>query len=127
MESSGVGGYCAKIQKNGNLYFPPEVMRVYELDKKYFKFFIDVEKKTIGWQVLEGSTKMEDLNDARQMNMNVDNKCGIFGIGKLLKRLGWQVGQAYEYIQVKKYEAPLYAHEIWYITLEDSYLIKKEQ
>lgn len=109
--------YKVSIFKNSALRFPSEIVRVYELKDKYVRLFADLEKKAIGWQIVEGKTDLDTLSDARLMTVR---KAGIvvLGIGKLLNKLGFEKGVAFSNLEVKKYKSVLDDRDIWYIELD---------
>lgn len=111
------GSYNVSIRKNGILYFPSPVVRIYDLDGKYFRFFADISKKTIGWSIIEGKASLDDLVDTRKMVTHEKSGAGLFGIGKILKNLGIPKGTTFDKLEVKCYKSPLHSHDVWYITL----------
>lgn len=48
-----------------SLYFGKEVVNVYDLAGKRLKFYVDPQKKSIGWRILEGNISLEELNTGR--------------------------------------------------------------
>ena len=92
-------------------------MDIYELEGKYLRLFADVEKKTIGWSIVEGKTDLDVINDARLLKANKGG-VGVLGITKLLSRLGIEKRTAFKNLQVKLYKSPLNSYDIWYIKLE---------
>lgn len=122
------GGYYVSITKSGFLYFPKEVIHVYDLAGKYIKLFVDREKKALGWRVVDETTTPEVLNDCRVINSK-NNGSAIFSIGKLLSSMGVdsvKVGTKISYIgmpmsnvPVEKYRAGYLEGDIYYISLSD--------
>lgn len=114
----GEGGYRVSLYKNGVLAFPSETMRIYELANKYVKIYVDLERKTIGWAVIEGKTSLDDIDDARLM-VQRKNGMATLMIGKILRKMGFEKGEAptgdYD---AKVYKSSFIANDIRYITLE---------
>ncbi len=109
-------GYRVTIFKSGVLAFGGHVLDVYELDGKYLRLFADVEKKAIGWSVIEGKTSFDEIDDARILKRN-SSGVAILGITKLLKKLGVEKGQLMPNLEVKKYKSALNSYDIYYIEL----------
>lgn len=115
-KESSYGSYRVSIFKNGTIYFKEDVINVYELDGKYMKLFADVDKKIIGWSIIENKTDLSELNEARLMKKNVNGVITIT-IGKLLKKLGIDKKESFPNLEVKRYKSPLLAHDIFYVEL----------
>ncbi len=110
-------GYRVSVRKNFILYFPSDVVKVYDLEGKYAKFYVDVQKRTLGWQIIEDKTELADLNAARLMKpQNPKTSAVTFGIGKILKGLGFDKDDEFPNLEVRKYSEPLTKGDIWYVT-----------
>lgn len=109
--------YKVTISKRGVLVFGKEVLDIYELENKYIRLYADIQKKTIGWSIIEGETNLELLNDARLVK-KYTNGCSMIGIGKILRLLSVEKGKIFRDLDVKKYKSPLIGHDIWYIELQ---------
>lgn len=74
------------ITQSGMLYIPREVIEIYDLDKKYFKFYADVQKKAIAWKYFsEGD--LGELQKIRKIGIT-PNGAGQISINKLLSAIG---------------------------------------
>ncbi len=115
------GGYRVSIKKNGVIYFPTDVVKTYELEGKYIKFFADVQKKAIGWTVVEGDQKggFSDLTGVRVMK-RASPKSGqvVLAVGKMLKSMGVEKGVEFPNLQVRTYKDSLIEGDVWYVTLD---------
>ena len=80
-------GFYVTLNKNFTLYFSPEFVRVFDLDKTYLKVYADTEKKAIGWIYFEEG-KLDDMKDMRKLTINKEVGSGIMGCKKLLNQLG---------------------------------------
>ncbi len=115
--------YRVSIYKHAHLYFPSCAVQVYDLSGKYIKLFADIEKRAIGWQVIEGKTDLEEVSGARFMQKRGKSGAIVLGIGKLLERLGFENAKEIEFrdLEVQKYVSPLEKNEIWYVQLSKEY------
>lgn len=107
--------YHVSILRNNVLFFPAEIVRVYDLGGKYIKLFADIEKKSIGWSICEGKTDLDTLNTARLMVVRKSGQV-VLGISKILKKFD-MLKTYHPYLEVKKYKSLLDDNDIWYITL----------
>lgn len=114
---SNEGGYSVSIFKSGVLCFSINTLRIYELEGKYIRLFADVEKKAIGWSVVEGKTNLDDINDSRLVKTNASG-CAVLGITKLLKKIGIEKETSFFNLPVKVYKSPLNSYDIYYIELK---------
>lgn len=110
--------YRVSIYPNHCLIFPAEVVRVYELDGKFARFYADLEKKVIGWSILEGETSLENLSDARKLSKNKQSGAIAVSLKKLLSSLDIKIDPSFKRLDVSSYSSPLNAHEIHYINLK---------
>jgi hypothetical protein len=110
------GSYRVSIMKNGVILFSKDTIDVYELDGKHIKMFADLEKKVIGWSIIEGKTHLDDLDNSRIIKRN-QSGCAVLGITKILKKMGIEKGTVFHKLEVKKYKSALNTEDIWYIEL----------
>lgn len=108
--------YRVTIFKSGVLCFPSSVVHIYDLEGKYVKMYADVEKKTIGWSIIEGQTSLNDLNGARLIK-KLKSGCAVLGIRKLLKSIGIEHGAQFKNLETKIYKSSLNESDIFYIQL----------
>jgi len=108
--------YTVSLYANGSIIFPSEVVRVYELDGKYLRLYADVQKKSIGWSVIEDETSLEALNEARQIR-KMKGGNAVVSVVKLLKHLGIPKGTKIMNLPVNVYKSPLNSSDIYYIEL----------
>ena len=109
--------YKVSIFKNGQLVFPTSVLDVYELEGKYLKLFADIEKKAIGWSIIEGTTDFTELEYARLIKKDKNQKVARLGITKILRNLNIDTGTSFLKLEVKQYKSALQDSAIWYIEL----------
>lgn len=109
--------YTVSIYSNGLMAFNAETLNIYELENKSIKIFADIEKKSIGWSVIEGKTSLDDLNDAHQLTKNV-NGCATVSVMKILRKMGIDSGVKFSKLPVKVYKPKLEPYNIYYVELE---------
>ena len=117
------GFFTASISSIGAISFNAEYKSVYELDNKYITFYVDTQKRTLGWKIIEGKTELIELNHARQLNAT--NKPVItVSVIPLLRTLGWSKGEKYLKVPIQIYKNKDVEGEIHYIQLPDVFLKK---
>lgn len=110
--------YRVCINKASTLYFPKEVVDIYDLDKKFFKFYADTAKKAIAWSAVNHDS-LDGLKTARKIGINQSGG-GFISIQKMLTALG--IGKPKKRIKdlvVKTYKGSYLQEEVQYITLND--------
>lgn len=120
------------ITRNGNLYFPKEVINVYDLEGSFIKLFVDIEKRAIGFQVIKQADSLEGMKGLRKLSINRQNGGGTIQVISLLRSLGiqdttTQVSEKYykydfgdsKKYELKKYESSYLLSEIYYIDLNE--------
>lgn len=105
--------YTVSIFAGGALSFPNEVVRIYELDGKYVTFYVDKEKKLLGWSIVEGNVELESLKKVRQLRKTVNGNV-VISVRKLLKELGVD-SKSYLSLTVNTYTSTLHASPIYYV------------
>lgn len=111
--------FTASIYPNGQLNFNSDYITVHEIDKKFTQFYLDQEKRTIGWRLIVGDTSLEELSDLRQLNLKPSGK-GMsvkISILPLLHLLGWEKGISFKKMPIKVYKVD--SQEIHYVELPD--------
>lgn len=90
--------------KHVQIIFPGEVIRIYDLEGKHMKFYVDVAKKAIAWRVIEGNTSLDDLNKARVCKIQ---KNGIWAVSilKMVNAAGLEIKEGRKHIPVKTYDS----------------------
>ena len=108
--------YTITLMKNGSLYFPKEVLHIYDLEGRFIKFYADKEKKSIGWKLFDKETELEGLKKIRKIKKN---SLGSYTpmIKKLLDYIGYEVKSTVSKIEVKTYKSSYFEGEIFYIQL----------
>ena len=109
-------GMTISIYSTGSMIFGSEIIRLYEMDGKYIKLFADVQKRAVGWTIIEGKTDLDSLNDARQIKVT-DGGIATVSIGRILKKLGIEKGTKFMHVPVKIYKSLLEVNPIYYIEL----------
>lgn len=119
-------GYRVTLMKNGILRFPSDVVNIYDLDGKYIRMFADIQRKAVGWSIIEGKTSLEDIDDARLVKKNV-NGGAVISIGRMLKKLGMSKETEFKNLEVNKFKGMLQANDIHYVILEKKAEDAKEE
>lgn len=131
-KTSGNGSWKVSIlasKASPAIYFPSDMVSILEMDGKYFKFFADLEKKAIGWVEVKGKTNLDEINGSRLARKNKVSGAILFGIGRILKALQYDLKSTISGIEVKTYVSPLVSGEVNYVILpeiEQPYTPKKE-
>ncbi len=113
---NGNGYWTLTILKSNNtLYFPSDMVHALEMEGKYFRLFADVEHKAIGW--IETKGQLDELNDARLAKPNKQSGAVLFGVGKILKALGYELKESLTGLRVQTYTSPLVKGDISYVIL----------
>ncbi len=94
--------FTCSIYTNGQMVLNSDYVSVYELDKKFVRLYLDKEKRTIGWKIIEGDTNIEELSDARQITV-VKGMVKI-SITPILHLLGWEKGASFKQLPIKEYK-----------------------
>ncbi len=110
-------GYTVSITKQGCILFTSAVVRIYDLDKKFIRIFADIEKRAVGWSIVENIEGLESLKDVRQLNKNVKSGIIVVSVKKLLQKIGIEKGTKHKHLTVKTYRSPLETDNIFYIQL----------
>ncbi len=114
---SGNGYWTASILASNNaLYLSADMVDALEMDGKYYRIFADTEKKAIGWLETKGPD-LNSLNDARQARMNKQSGAVLFGVGKILKALNYDLKETIKGLRVNVYKSPLVDGDISYVIL----------
>ncbi len=120
--ASNVGsGYwkLSILKSNTTMYFPKDMASALEMDGKYYRLFADKEKKSIGWSEVKGKIDLENLNDARLAKSNKNSGAVLFGIGKILQYLDYELKDSIKNLEVKTHISPLMKDPVQYIILPD--------
>lgn len=117
--------YRVNINTNSMLYFPREVVEVWDLDKKFFKFFADTEKRTIGWSTFDQGT-LVDLEKSRKLTISKTG-VGVISIQKCLTAIGLlEIKEPIRGLLVKTYNSSYLHGEVQYITIDKKSPFKNE-
>ncbi len=108
--------YRVTLFKTNILYFPKDVIQVYELAGKKLKLYGDKEKHAIAWKVVEGNTSLDDLNTARTITVGPEGSATL-SIKKLLTKIGVVVDKTRPNIEVRTYDSDTFSEKLYYITL----------
>jgi hypothetical protein len=117
---SSRGFFHASITKQGALCFGREYQKVYELDNKYARIFLDREKRTLGWKIIEGDTNLDELSDCRKLTPNGTGNMIKVGVSKLLRNLSYEKGDSYKTLPIEIYK--MKEGEIHYIIIPETVL-----
>lgn len=110
--------YRVSIYSQGTLVFPKDVVSIYELDGKYIRFYVDKEKRTVGWTLFENYEPSDNLEDARQLKANPNGPI-VVGIKKLLTLMGVDYTEGFKGLEVGTYKTSLIENQVYYITLPE--------
>lgn len=97
----------------GSIVFPKLYVDINEMDGKFVRLFCDVDKKVIGWKIIEGKTSLGELDDCRQIKKS---SLGVarLGITKLLDNMGIKI--------IEKVKLPVKLHKSSVLDGEMSYV-----
>lgn len=112
--------FRVSINSSGMLYFPREVVSVYDLKDKYFKFYADIQKKAIGWTYFENG-QFDDMKKLKKLFIHPKNGAGLVSVKKLLSAIGLkQLNGSFSDLPVKKYkEQGLLNEEYHYVLINE--------
>lgn len=121
--------FTASIYGNQQIVFNKDFIRIYELESKYVRLFLDVEKRAIGFSVVEGDTDFAKLNDARHLKPDAKGNIKV-SIRRLLTKIGYaKPMKPISNLEIKTYDSKEYGGTMYYVTLppiEISITSKKE-
>lgn len=103
---------------NGQINFRADMVDALELDGKYVKFFLDIEKKTIGWTVIKGDADLDNLAEARLFKRSADGAVKI-GVSRMLNKVGYMEHLPVKNLEVHLYKTPLMEGDVNYVILPD--------
>lgn len=114
-----ITAFTASIYTNGQIVFKSDYIRIYELDNKYVRVFCDLEKRAIGWSVIEGKTELDELGDARLLKQDI-NGAAKLSVKKILSRLGYkELKTSILDLEIKTYKSMMHAGEIFYVIIPE--------
>lgn len=116
-EKMSDGFFCASITSNGQLFYNKDYIHVYEIANKFAEFYIDKEKRTIGWRMLEDNIELAQLNQARKFVPQGPKQVIRVSLLKLLREVGWLRGESYLKIPIEIYKRG--SGDIHYVRLPD--------
>jgi len=93
-----------EVTKQVQVVFPGEVLKIYDLEGKRIKFYLDQARKAIAWRVIDGDTTLDELNKARICKIQ---KNGVWAasVVKLVNAGGFEVKESRRGIPVKTYKS----------------------
>lgn len=107
--------FYGSISKNGQLFFGKDYSNVYELNQKFYECYVDREKQSIGWRIIEGKTDLESLH--KQFVADPTKGTIRISIVSLLKALGLEKGTVFPRLPIGMYKTKATEGEIHYIIL----------
>lgn len=108
--------YKVNINRSGMLYFPRETVNIYDLDKKWFKFYVDQDKKTLGWSLFQEGD-IDEFKKRRKL-MITETGSGVISIQKCLKALGLgKPDHVMKDLRVRIYAGSYLQEEVQYVKL----------
>lgn len=126
--------YRVTITANDQLYFPAETVNIFDLANRILKFFIDEQKKILGWTVMaESYTDISEFkitasmtNPYRKVALTPQGVASI-AIKRFLNLLNIQTGVTRSKLPVRMYVDQKNRRDIYYIELNDSQYAKKKE
>jgi len=104
------------VNKVGQLTFSREYTSVYDLDNKFIRIYADAEKKTLGWQIIDQSQTLEELDGLRLLKKNSTGNIQV-SIGRLLAAIDIKIDKTLSKLRVKTYTSLMHAGDIHYVEL----------
>lgn len=100
------------------VYFPKEVLWLYDLTGKRLKFYLDSAKKAIAWRIIEGNTTLDELKTGRIIKPWKSGGWSASVTG-LIKSGDIKIETSRRSIPVKTYSTPEYLNgtKLFYIEL----------
>lgn len=97
------------------LYFPQDMVHALELEGKYLRFFVDKEKKLIGWRIV---TEEGDLSSIRDLRVCKVNKGGgaLFSVKEIVDYIGYKYDNGSAKLRVEN-ATSTYTGDVSYVTL----------
>lgn len=102
------------------IYFPKDVVFVYELAGKRIEFFVDIQKKAIGWKIQENYEALETLQDKRiKIIKPIPGGQWLGSVSKLVNYAKFDIPKTLSHLPVQKFVGPEYLQkgEIHYIQI----------
>lgn len=117
--------FRVSITRTGMLYFPREVIDVYDLKSKHFKFYADLEKKAIAWTYFDQG-QLPDMKKLKKLFM-LPSKAGQISIKKLLSSLGFkELRGSISNVPVKRYkDQGLLGDDFHYIVIRAEDMVER--
>jgi len=110
--------YSATVSKSGFLQFSRFNIEIYDLAKKWFEFFVDTEKKALGWKLIDKLPELSDLKLYRKLYISPKSGIGCIQIKSLLTKAGFQLPFHSIKLPVQIYKTGYLDSEINYIVIE---------
>lgn len=106
------------VNKQGIITFSRQYVEENGLKGKYIKFYVDINKKTLGWQVISSFDELSDLKKKKEYRKITISKIGssIVSLVPILKKLNPN-GANYTKLTVDTYADTLFG-KIYYIKLK---------
>lgn len=113
-------GFYVTVMKTCSIYFPKEMVNVFDMDKMIIKLYADTEKKVLGWKFFKKGD-LHDLKGIRQLKVNNTTGAMVVMVNKLLNKLGINKDNILDHIGRKKiqvYKSSYFDGEMYYIDLK---------
>jgi len=116
--------HCAKTNKafvtisnKGNIIFNRACIEQYNLANKYIRFYTDVEKKVLGWQIVTTVHDFKEIKDKKYRQIKQTTwHTSTLSIKNILQQVGIE-GKAFYKLKINEYVDTIY-NKIYYVTLK---------
>jgi hypothetical protein len=108
--------FRVNLYPNGTIIFSKFDVEMFDLDGKKMRLYGDVEHRSIAWQLIEGDTTLEALDDSRHLKKSAGGNI-IVSVRKLLRKIGVEEKVSFKDLPVKTYESAMHTDKLWYITI----------
>lgn len=105
------------INNKGSIIFNRACIEQYSLADRHIQFFVDIEKKTIGWRIIETIHDFKDVKNKKYRLIRPSAwHTATLSIRFIMKEMGLH-GTAFHKLKIDKYIDTIY-NTIYYITLK---------
>lgn len=111
-----IGELKVSLSKKGLMWIGKETVNSLGLRDKFIKFYVDIEKKAVAWEIVTKEESLTSLKGIRKITITKAGTC-VLSIGTLLKSLKVEDKLPLKGIPVEKYEASYLNKELNYIKL----------
>lgn len=120
-EKESIGSLTVTINKKGFILFNNAYIERFNADGKMIKFYLDREKKMLGWSLIEKVEGLENLKKTpgvRRINQCKKSRIAILGIKKMLECLEIEM-KDYKKLPVQEMKDKMFGVVIHFVTVKD--------